>query len=299
MRSQFRRWLFAGVVFLAVTAAAHAQTDVNQLQKQLLQQPLYLRGFWMGQSLEFDATGNLMGDPRANAKNGIAEGPVTLSGVDVTDVTVSGNKLVLHGDRVALVADSSGRLQRQVITSTTRIVATVVFRKQVGKDEVKITVHADTEGSFNAALKAIFANGLAELAPNVPPYWRCYASGYFAKSVPAADAEKIVNDCVMDGDPAAPEMGHYRPVSLLHEVDPQYSGIAAEMHVEGLSVVHLNVGPHGFPVRLQIIKAAGAGLDEETLQAVAASTFNPATQDDVPVTAGFDFSIMYTASDGK
>ncbi len=74
-----------------------------------------------------------MGDVIEHEKNGVARYPLTLSGVDVTDIAINGKKLELRGDRVALVADANGRLQRQIPSDTTHIRLALVFKELAGK----------------------------------------------------------------------------------------------------------------------------------------------------------------------
>jgi hypothetical protein len=291
-KKRYLRWAMV-LTFLFGMRAMKAQQNEAQLRERLVRQPLYLRGFWMGRELEFDGAGHLMGDPR---KDGNVEGPVTLSGVDVTGVSVKGAVLTVHGERVALVADARGRLGRTGLFSTTSLVGTMLHRRYKGKEEVKIIVRADQAGSFDPALKAVFANGLVELATSMPPYWSCYAQGYFAKDVPDVEAERIVNDCVQrdtpsDGADSSPEM--------THAVQPQGTREAAELGVSGESRVHIVVTGRGVPTRFQVVRAVGAGLDESTLQALAQSTFAPATKDGVPVAAGLKFGIDYGAETAR
>ncbi len=136
---------------------------------------------------------------RARVVGEAKAGPLTLSGIDVQGVDVDNKRLLIHGRRVALVADSEGRLQRQVIVSRTHIFGSM--RRGDAKnfkatEDMTIAVRGDGSGSYEGALKTIFADGFADLSKSVPKYWRCYADGYFAKSLSPDEAKNTVEACV-------------------------------------------------------------------------------------------------------
>jgi TonB family protein len=66
---------------------------------------------------------------------------------------------------------------------------------------------------------------------------------------------------------------------------------AAELGVSGECDVRVTIGPHGVPVRFRVVRALGAGMDEEVLQSVSMSTFEPAMKDGAAVPADYDFRI--------
>jgi len=256
-RIQQFQWTLA-VLCLLFGPSARGQTVAPQT---MVGEPLYLRGQWTGDKLEFDAEGRPVGDVKA--------GPLTLSGIDVQHVDVDNKRLSIHGRRVALVADGEGRLQRQVIVSRTRIFP-----------------------------KAIFADGFADLSGSVPKYWRCYADGYFAKSLRPDEAKSTVEACVKERS-LAPESeeamrGDFVPIKVLDRTPPPFTREAAELGVSGVSRVHFTVSKHGIAVGFQVVQAVGAGLDEATLTAVSQYHFEPATSDGVAVNADTDFSMNYT-----
>ncbi len=281
-------WLLVATVavFLPVLPCS-AQSSEVQLQKRLLHQPLYLRGFWMGYSLDFDASGRPVGKPSDLPR----PGPLTLSGIDVHDVAVKGTKLVLHAERVALVGNSQGTLERRSLVSTTLMFGT--FQKQYrSKEMVKITLEADATGSFDGPLQAVFANGLAELASSVPGAWRCYAKTYFVADPPDARAADAVDACVEQtaggNSPAADA-----PPRVLTQPRLHGTREAAELQVSGVSEVYVWVDAHGTPSNFQVVKPLGAGLDEDTLQALSQCDFAPATRGGTPVAAGLHFSMQF------
>jgi hypothetical protein len=278
-------------VALLLCSPAVAQ-DINaQMKERLVGQPLYLRGFWMGSKLRFDGSGNLLGKAEI--------GPLTLSGIDVHSVSVSGDEMQIKGDRVALVAGADGRLQRRTPYSTTLITSSLRRgdgNKFKAKQEMTLLIHADASGSFDTALGIVLANGLVELATSVPPYWSCYASGFFAKEVALDQAQKITDACARQRGFATDYSAEgFMPPQEPPNLPIQWTNEAGELHLEGTSSLHMTIGPHGVPLRFQIVRAAGAGMDEMLMQAVAERRFIPATKDRKPVPADYEKSLTFTA----
>jgi TonB family protein len=258
---------------------------------------MYLRGFYSADKLDFDGAGKLM--------KASPVGPVTLSGVEVTSVETKGHSLIVHGNRVALVApgDGTSGLARRVISSTTQIWPSLRRgdkNKFHAAEELTLTIQPDSSGSFEAAIAEIFAEGLAQLANAVPIYWKCYAANYFGPTVVMKDAETKVSQCVttpeegssQNANSAQPQQagGAVMPPSMTIATPPTFTMVGRELGVTGVTVVHVRVGVDGVPVGLQIVRALGAGLDEQALQAASQDRFRPATRDGlaVPVNANIE-----------
>jgi TonB family protein len=271
-----------------------AQTRSDQFATTLMGQPLYLRGLWMGSNLEFDGAGKLLGTAH--------QWPFTLSGIAVTGVSIQDKELIIRANRVALVANSEGVLERRNLSSTTQIFPSLRrgdANRFIANLEVKLVVHADEDGSFDRPLKAIFANGFQELASIVPQYWSCYAEGYFTSDTAATKAEKTVEECVKRRSLSGPEAEIHREQAgfadarIASTVKPKFTQLAASVGVDGVSHVRFTVTQQGIPVGFQVVRAVGAGMDEETLKAVSEFKFQPATMNGVPVTSDLDVSQVY------
>jgi TonB family protein len=191
--------------------------------------------------------------------------------------------LVIHGKRVALVARGDGRqgLERRAIRPDVH-----------GKGYVEITIQADSTGSFERALTTIFANGLAELSTSVPSYWKCYAASYFLPGDVKDNAESEVTQCagrmdaraVAGGEPAYTAGPDILPPKMKGEAPVVYNtAVARELGIHGTAVVHLRIGIDGVPVGLQVVRALGAGLDEQALYAASRHRFSPAKREGVAV----------------
>jgi TonB family protein len=285
-----KKWLgwFGLLGSLCAGQAALGQANEAQLREKLVGQPLYLRGAWRENMLEFDGAGK----PVKTA----SPGALTLGGVNVTGVSVRGKRLTISGERVALVADENGVLQRRTPSSSTVIFGSLMPRdKRVfkAKEEMKITVEADGTGSFDAALTVVFANGLKELATSVPPYWSCYAEGYFKQELPVSESQKTVQACVLRGDlshvkEGDPIAGDYVPARMTSSVPPSFPPEAAELGAEGTSRIHCTVTRQGTCEGFQVVQALGAGVDEAMLSYLYQARFEPARKDGVPVSTDYD-----------
>lgn len=241
--------------------------------------------------MKFDGTGKLLGDPRF--------WPVTLSGVDVTSAAVEDGSLVIHGERVALVAKGDGRqgLERRVIEPDGQ-------KKSHGRGDLQITLQPDSTGSFERALTTIFANGLAELSTSVPYYWKCYAASYFVLGDVKDDAETEVTQCVARTDtraiagvePAYNVGPGILPPRMKVQVPLEYTAVGRQLGISGTAVVHLRIGIDGVPLGLQVVRALGAGLDEQALDAASHYRFSPATPEGVAVPVNANIETHFALS---
>jgi hypothetical protein len=282
------------LLLMCLSCVAAAQDSEQSLRDRLVKRPLYLKGFCTGDKLEFDSSGQPKQPCKADA--------LTLSGIDVLSVQVERKLLFITAQRIVLVADSNGRLQRKVaIGSRTHIFGSMMpgNRKNFdANEEVHISVEADSDGSFDAALNAIFADGLADLAASVPAYWSCYAQGYFVARTDAQSAEDVVDRCVKQssfehrlGTDTSEES--FTQPRILASRPPPATREAVELGVSGESVIHFSISRHGVPVGFQIVHALGAGMDEATMTALYQFQFQPATVHGQPVVADLSFTMRY------
>jgi hypothetical protein len=166
---------------------------------------------------------------------------------------------------------------------------------------MELLVSPDTSGSFDAALNAIFINGFAGLVAAVPPYWACYAKGHFRVNPPDADPDDIVARCVKSHSLAVVDEEGGPPESTprpAHPLEVQASPLAAMLGLQASSVVHFTVSRRGIPVGFQIVRALGAGLDEQVLKAIYDDTFEPATRNDAPIAADFELTTAFSPDPG-
>lgn len=285
---------FAALSLMVVATQASAQSE-SQLKERLIGQPLYLRGFWQGYSLSFDAAGK--------PTKPTTPGPLTLAGIDIRSVSISGKRLTLSGNRVALVADADGVLQRKTPMSYTRIAESLLPKdKRVFKStqDIKITIDADQAGNFDPALAVVFANGLPDLATAAPPYWSCYAAGFFQPSVIPEQARKLVDACVARKDLSEVKTGDnidgtYTPPRITQTEPPVFPHEASELGVRGITQLHCTVTRKGICVGFQVVRVIGAGIEEAMLTYLYQAHFEPAMKDGFPVNGSYD--AKYTLRD--
>jgi hypothetical protein len=173
---------------------------------------------------------------------------------------------------------------------------TLRHKEYKANEPIQFTVAADAQGSFSAALAAIFADGLVQLARSIPEYWRCYAAAYFVDGPPPTNAPQDVMQCAQTQTRgvhgvSGMEPASFTPVQVVESASPTVTHAAQELRISGVCSVYATISPHGTPSDFQVLSAVGGGLDEVALDALAHSTFRPATVDGSPVSAGFQYSL--------
>src|SRR6185437_13904898 len=166
--------------------------------------PLYLRGQWVSNSLQFDIAG-VTSSPAMSA-------PFTLCGVDVTRVKLKSDRLEIDGNRVGLEFDNYTPKR-------------VSFQTSI---HLEITGHRNVD--YGPALDKIFADDLPALVHDMPFYWQKYAQTHLLESALTSAATQHPN-----GE-SAPEDQALRPVKvfpaanhppqLLDNPEPQFTTAA-------------------------------------------------------------------------
>jgi hypothetical protein len=139
------------LLVLAATTPLLAQATADALQTRLLNQPLYLRGFWKNDKLSFDAAGKLKGHSGTF--------PFTLSGIEITKVDLEPSGLALEGRRVAVVFDGDATPQRVVLKAG---------ETNKHDEGMHIEIAAPPGGDYTQALDSIFTADLASFVPSLP-----------------------------------------------------------------------------------------------------------------------------------
>lgn len=255
--------LAALAAFCLLLSVAQAQSPDPDLMVAtgFLGKPLLLKGMFVGSRLRFDASGKVEGSPET--------GSFTLAGVQLSRVKRNGTAFEFEGDRTVLgyVPDSKS------------------LRPFLVKDSpVKITV-ADTGGApaFQAALDSIFSRGVGvDMASSMPDYWQ----HYFDLNLPWPE----------DGLGPLKKFDKSSgtiPPKLLSGPDPEYSGYARRLRVEGASILTFVVDANGMPKRIRIAQPAGYGLDESAVKAVSQYRFAPATLQGHPIPVDINIRVNF------
>jgi len=263
-------------------ARVRAQSTQDAIKARLKNQPLYLRGFWRDSDLRFDSSGHLKGhsDPVS----------FTLSGFEFASIAIKPNQLVLTGQR--MVVEFRGNKVKRVPILTGAPSSPEYL-------EIKVAIDAPPNGDYTQALDAVFANGLAEIVPSLPFYWKGYAASNFLPAGPAGAPSAPMQASV--SRPASkplrigPNNG-ITPPKLVHADEPKFSEVARALKYSGKVLINLWVTPDGKVIHLSIARPAGAGLDEQALAAVSQYTFSPAMQNGKPVLVELNIEVKFDIS---
>lgn len=235
-----------------------AQSTEADIKGKLKDRPLYLRGFWREDKLQFDSEGHVIGKP--------ATVTFTICGFDPKKVSLKPDKLVLEGPRVGL--ELKDNKQKRVPLN----------------NQIHIEIAKNSNGDYGPALDTIFADGLDKLLPSLPSYWKSYGEKNF---VPASNTAPLTlstnSDSQLQDSKPKKIGGSISPPKLLSSAEPVYNSVAKSKQYSGSVLIHLWVEPSGTISHLSIRQALGLGMDEDALAAVQRYTFQPAMQNGKPV----------------
>jgi TonB family protein len=260
----------------------HAQSNEADLKTRLMNKPLYLRGCWRNDTLDFDSAGKLK----------TSSDPVTftLSGFELRTLHLKQDKLVLEGRRVGL--ELSKDKQRRVPLNAGK-------PKDPVDESVKIEIESNPSGDYGPALDAIFADGLAELVPSMPSYWKTYAAKNFLPEDSSATPATPTASAPVQQPPGSPDTkptrigGAVKPPKLLRAKEPEFNDSARRLLYGGNVMINLWVYPDGTTSHLSLVRPVGLGLDERALAAVQKYVFSPATMNDKPVLVELNIEVNF------
>jgi TonB family protein len=282
------RRLYAAVVgtfFLAGAAAAMGadlQSAGQAAAERLIGKQMFLRGFWASENLKFDAKGQI----EAAAAETV---PFTESGIDVRSVRVSGNSLLIEGQRMALEFLPNDEIRR------------VPAKTEQDPGAISVVIEGDGSGNFDRALDAVFAKDLATLAPSLPSYWQAYAMTHFLP-VNTGDSAKLERESYTSSTPvnfvpseksAVHVGGTVKPPTLIHTYNPAFTDLANAQKFTGSVKLYLWFDSDGKVSHVSVAKPAGLGLDEAAIAAVQQYQFEPATQNGSAVTVDLYLDVSF------
>jgi TonB family protein len=259
-----------------------AQKTEAYLRARLIGKPLYLRGLWSKDKLEFDSTGQLVGSSAA--------APFTLSGMDVQDVRLSSKGLELDGERVGIIFQKDA-VSRQNLK---------VPKKFGGADPEKLTVHIarPADGDFTAALDEVVTSNLGDLVHEMPWFWQKYARSHFQP----ADSEVVDVNPQAHGrsEQSQPGTAGFRRIGggvtapvLTYQAEPEFTQAARGQKLSGVVLVSMIVDTSGNSMQVQVLRPVGLGLDENAVAAVSTYRFKPAMLDDKPVPVALNVEVNF------
>lgn len=274
-----------GSLFLAAAAGAFAadiQRNGQAIAERLIGKQLFLRGFWANDNLKFNSQGQLQSSTETV--------PFTESGIDVRSVRINGNSLIVEGQRMALEFLPNDEMRR------------IPAKTEQDNGAITLEIQADSAGSYDKALNAIFASDLASLAPSLPTYWQAYALQHFLPFSSTATLEKESytkptsaddNTAPSDGDRAMHVGGSVKPPTLLRTYNPAFTDLANAQKFSGNVKLYLWFDSDGKVSHVSIARPAGLGLDEAAIAAVEQYQFQPATRNGTPVTVDLYLDVSF------
>ncbi len=241
------------LLLLSTAPMAPAQATQQTIEARLKGHPLYLRGQWKSDQLQFDLAG-ATSSPRISA-------PFTLCGIDVKKINLANDRLEIQGDRIGLEFEHDAPKRVPL------------------REKISITIAGGQAADYSAALNKIFADGLPDLVPNMPFYWQNYAQAHFltlpsavaASSAPVSPASKPKPQLLK----LSPPNSHYPQV--LESAEPGVTDAARDLRYSASALIRITVKEDGTTGEPYIARAVGLGLDEQALYAVAHYRFKPAT----------------------
>jgi TonB family protein len=266
----------------ALVRPLRSQSSESDLKFRLMDKPLYLRGCWRDDTLHFDSAGQLKGN----------SGPVTftLSGFELQTVHLKQDKLVLEGRRVGL--ELRDNKQQRIPLNVGKV-------NRPEDESMHIEIAASPSSDYGPALDAVFANGLAEVVPLLPSYWKAYASKNFIPADPstapaAAGTSNPVKQAAGQSDTKPLRIGGaIKPPKLLHAKEPEFNDAARGVRYSGVVLINLWLYPDGTVSHLSLVHALGLGLDERALAAVQKYVFSPAMMNDKPVLVELNVEVNF------
>ena len=167
-------------------------------------------------------------------------------------------------------------------------------------------------GDFGPAIGAIFAESVSDLTPSLPAFWQSAAQhGFVAqknvgnksdvKTCEAVDQSLAtvlgVKVPVADRSASAPmqlQLGEaIKPPRVISSVDPAFTDEARGLKISTNSLLSFVIGASGRPDCIQVVRPAGAGLDEQAIRAVARYRLRPATLDGKPVPVEINVDVNF------
>jgi len=232
--------------------ALRAQSTQQAIEARLKGHPLYLRGQWKQDKLQFDLSGT--------TSSRAVSAPFTLCGMDVKRIVLAGDHLEVDGDRVGVEFDRDNPKR-------------VSLHKKIAID-----VTGSLGADYGPALDKIFADGLTALVPAMPFYWQKYAQAHLLgpplaslASVPDPPAPRPAPQLLK----LLPPNGHYP--QLLQGPQVGMTDAARDLRYRASALIHILVKEDGTAGEPYITRPVGLGLDEQALYAVAQYRFRPAT----------------------
>ena len=303
----------------------------EELKRMLVGKPLFLRGGYLDESLNFSMHGDLQGKS--------LPAPFTLCAVQIDKVHLEKRKVELVGARYGLhflgalaYEDNDKAVDRVKITPKKKSFKISIDREVVVKPKkVKAPKHSkkkkgsDEAPVENAAIGTATDEAKPAAAPSAPAPEAAQTDSGTTTS-PAHSAMVLrkalehifadsLDESMIKGMPdywkfyyrAAAEKSDYRPADpsvlrqnmvdqkarLLTKFEPESNQFAQDHGVAGMSLYHVVIDSDGRPGEIAVARPIGFGLDENAVFAIRAAKFEPALKDGKPVPVMLDLVVQF------
>jgi len=273
-------WLLAAILLFSPQSrayqAAPLPTDpVLVTAETLVGKALFLRNFYTSNSLAYDATGKLEGNPKPTGW--------TLAAVNVLKATRPNPDAVeLEGVRVAIRYNPD---------------AHEFQRHPLNDEKMKLLIQLDPTPAaqptqLRTAFAAIFSIGIdPALQRSTPPLW----SHYFDPNLPWPP-DAVTGQTIYSMFGQADQPKDVTPPVLAHKVDAEFTDPARHDNVKGPVQLRIVVDAQGLPQRIFVTRPLGYGLEERAAEAIAKWRFTPALRAGQPVAAAIAVNIDFEAA---
>jgi TonB family protein len=297
------------------------------LQARYVGKLVFLRGSYLGDDLQFDESGKIMGSP--------AVGSFTLSAFEIRKVKLSKRKLDLEADRYGLhffgalpYEDDTKSFDKVKISK--KPVHIVIDRELIVVPKVKKEKNKkDAPAAQNVA--AAQTSKAPTPATSTPTPAAAPAVATASEAVPGAvspaHSAMLMNkalDNIFAGDIDQAMMSHLpdywqqyftsksqhrqympsdgsikvvsegmTPPKVMNSIDPSSNEYAQKYGIAGMELLRTVVDASGVPRQMAIARPIGFGLDEKAVDAVKNSHFRPATLNGQPVPVVIDLVVTF------
>jgi TonB family protein len=288
----------------SATAFAFAADILEQdLQSRYKDKVVMLRNFYCGDKLHFDAQGNLL--------SGGSTGPWTLCrDIRIKDVKVKDGKVTLKGERIYLSYD----YRQKRFRNASEVWQQKKHEHKGDKVSIEIALQPNPEEALaQDAVSRLFYSSQEEFSKTMPRLWRGCLAGNLdqqTKSVSKAEPAHNSSESFIQEDHSNQSGQSSQPVAsnsggILHvgkgvtapqpifTPDPDYSDAARSVLFQGTVVLSAIISPDGQVQNPALVRCAGLGLDERSIEKVLSWKFKPATKDGKPVAVEVSVEVSF------
>jgi len=294
------------------------------LQTRYVGKLVFLRGSYLGDDLQFDESGKVIGSP--------AVGSFTLSAFEIRKVKLSKHKLDLEADRYGLhffgalpYEDDSKSFDKVKISKKPvhiaidreLIVVPKVKKEKNKKDAAapQVAAAAQTSTAPNAATASATPHPATSAATDAPgavsPAHSAMLMNKALDNIFASDIDQAMMSHLPDywqqyftsksqHRQYMPSDGSIKIVSegmtppkVMNSIDPSSNEYAQKYGIAGMELLRTVVDANGVPRQMAIARPIGFGLDEKAVDAVKNSHFRPATLNGQPVPVVIDLVVTF------